>query len=223
MAQERRQGVFITFEGGDGVGKTTQVALLRDWLAERGHEVVCLHEPGGTALGEKIRALLLGREQDGMDPRAELLLFEAARAQLVSERVRPALDRGAVVVCDRFTDSTVAYQGYGRGLGAGLVGRLNALATGGVEPDLTVLLAMDANDSQERVMRRSGASSDRMEAAGPGFRARVAGGFSEIAFADPARVRVVDASRAVGDVHRDIVSLVAGLDAMRAVPEGGRR
>lgn len=205
-------GVFITFEGDDGVGKTTQIELLRDWLSAKGREVLCLHEPGGTAIGEKIRALLLGKDQDGMDPLAELLLFEAARAQIVAEQIRPALAVGKVVLCDRFTDSTVAYQGYGRELGAALVAQLNEVATGGLEPDLTILLCMDEAAAQERVLERAGADGgpeiDRMESAGSAFRKRVHQGFVDLAAAHPDRIRVVDAARPIDAIHNELKGIV---------------
>ena len=121
-------GIFLTLEGDDGVGKSTQADLLASWLEQQGRTVLRVHEPGGTRLGEKIRALLLDKEDDAMAPLAELLLFEAARAQVMDEVIEPALARGEVVVCDRFTDSTLAYQGYGRELGAGLVRSTNDLA-----------------------------------------------------------------------------------------------
>ena len=128
-------GIFLTLEGDDGVGKSTQADLLASWLEQQGRTVLRVHEPGGTRLGEKIRALLLDKEDDAMAPLAELLLFEAARAQVMDEVIEPALARGEVVVCDRFTDSTLAYQGYGRELGAGLVRSTNDLACGGRYPD----------------------------------------------------------------------------------------
>ena len=142
---DARRGVFVTFEGVDGAGKTTQCSLLCDALRSAGYEVVRLREPGGTPLGERVRSLLLDPQSQTIDPTCELLLFEAARAQLVAQVVRPALDRGAVVVSDRFFDSTYAYQGFARGLGGETVRTVNAVACGGLAPDRTLLLDLGFN------------------------------------------------------------------------------
>lgn len=205
-------GIFLTLEGDDGVGKSTQVDLLASWLEQRGCTVLRVHEPGGTRLGEKIRTLLLDREDDAMTPLAELLLFEAARAQVMDEVIEPALARGEVVVCDRFTDSTLAYQGYGRELGASLVRSTNDLACGGRYPDRTLLLVLDDNVARERVESRSAdGAGDRMESAGDAFRMRLRAGFDEIAAAEPERVRIVDANGSVEQVHERIREGIADL------------
>lgn len=199
------EGIFLTLEGDDGVGKSTQADLLASWLEQQGRTVLCVHEPGGTRLGEKIRALLLDKEDDAMTPLAELLLFEAARAQVMDEVIEPALARGEVVVCDRFTDSTLAYQGYGRELGANLVRSTNDLACGGRYPDRTLLLVLDDDVARERVESRSAdGTGDRMESAGDAFRTRLRAGFGEIAAAEPERVRIVDANGSVEQVHERI-------------------
>lgn len=202
------EGIFLTLEGDDGVGKSTQADLLASWLEERGASVLRVHEPGGTRLGEKIRALLLDKEDDAMTPLAELLLFETARAQVMSEVIEPALARGQIVVCDRFTDSTLAYQGYGRELGAGLVRATNDLACGGRYPDRTLLLQLDPELARERVTTRD---VDRMESAGDAFRARLRDGFDEIAAAEPERVHVIDANGSVQEVHERIRADLADL------------
>lgn len=205
-------GIFLTLEGDDGVGKSTQADLLASWLEQRGYTVLRVHEPGGTRLGEKIRTLLLDREDDAMTPLAELLLFEAARAQVMDEVIEPALARGEVVVCDRFTDSTLAYQGYGRELGASLVRSTNDLACGGRYPDRTLLLVLDDDVARERVESRSAdGTGDRMESAGDAFRMRLRAGFDEIAAAEPERVRIVDANGSVEQVHERIREGIADL------------
>ena len=205
-------GIFLTLEGDDGVGKSTQADLLASWLEQRGCTVLRVHEPGGTRLGEKIRTLLLDREDDAMTPLAELLLFEAARAQVMDEVIEPALARGEVVVCDRFTDSTLAYQGYGRELGASLVRPTNDLACGGRYPDRTLLLVLDDDVARERVESRSAdGAGDRMESAGDAFRMRLRAGFDEIAAAEPERVRIVDANGSVEQVHERIREGIADL------------
>ncbi len=184
--------VFVTLEGLDGVGKTTQAGLLAARLRADGHEVVECREPGGTALGERVRALLLDRGSAPVGARAEALLFAAARAQLVAEVIAPARARGAWVVCDRFLDSSVAYQGAGRALGADDVRRVSLFATGGVVPDRTLLLVGQT---------RSTGGPDRIEAEGQAFHEAVGAGFAAIAAAEPGRVRIVDGSGEVDVVH----------------------
>ena len=190
MAFEPAQHSFITLEGVDGAGKSTQARLLARALDLAGYQVVTLREPGGTAISEKIRALLLDPANTAMGDTCELLLYEAARAQLVHEVIAPALAAGKVVLCDRFTDSTVAYQGYGRGLDRAFVEAANAFACQGIVPDRTILLVADsAAEGLERATRRAGA--DRMERAGEDFHARVNAAFLEIAEKNPRRVRLV--------------------------------
>lgn len=202
-------GLFITFEGGEGTGKSTQLAALRDLLTAGGRAVVDTLEPGGTAIGRQIRALLLDRGHTGMTAAAELLLYEASRAQLVAEVVRPALAQEAVVLCDRFTDSTVAYQGYGRGLPLSLIDELNRFATGGLRPDCTFLLDLDPVAGLARVQRRTPA--DRMEAERIAFHSRVRGGFLAIAAAEPTRVVVLDGGRPPEEIAERIRARVASL------------
>jgi dTMP kinase len=181
--------VFISFEGLDGSGKTTQAAMLADALELEGVTVVRVREPGGTATGERVRALLLDADAT-IGAAAEALLYAAARAQLVDEVIRPALARGETVVADRFIDSSLAYQGIARGLGVDEVLRVNRLATGGLMPDLTLLLELPADEAAAR----RGGEPDRIEAEGSGFHADVARGFAEAAVRFPERVRAVDAS-----------------------------
>lgn len=210
-------GILITLEGDDGVGKSTQADLLAAWFEEQGFEVLRVHEPGGTKLGEEIRSLLLSKEQEGMAPMAELLLYEAARAQVMQEVIQPALAAGKVVICDRFCDSTLAYQGYGRELGAELVRSLNDLACGGCMPARTLLLVLDPSVAQERVVARAqDGEGDRMESAGGGFHERLRDGFACIARQEPDRVHVIDAEGSVDAVHEairaDLADLIAALD-----------
>jgi dTMP kinase len=180
--------MFVTFEGVDGSGKSTQAGLLARALREEGREVVATREPGGTELGEQVRELLL--HGNGLAPWAEAALFAAARAQLVEEVIRPALERGADVVCDRYLDSSLAYQGIGRGLGADRVLELNLVATGGLLPDRTFLLELPVAEAA----RRRGADSDRLEAEGEEFAERVGIAYRELAEAFPRRIVAVDAT-----------------------------
>ena len=213
------RGAFITLEGGEGSGKSTQIALLAERLRAGGAEVVITREPGGTPVGDRIRALVLDVAHTGMAPRSELLLYEASRAELVSAVIAPALERGAVVLCDRFTDSSTAYQAYGRGLPLAEVLALNLLATGGVSPDLTLLLDLDP---AEGLARAAGATvADRLESEGLGFHERVRAGFLAVAAGEPLRVRVVDAdsdpdevAQRVADAVREAVATVPTLGAL---------
>ncbi len=185
------RGVFITLEGADGCGKSTQAARLADALEASGREVVRLREPGGTAISEKVRAILLDPANAEMCPECELMLYEASRAQLVREVVEPALSRGAVVLCDRFYDSTYAYQAGGRSLPEDLVRRANALGSCGLDPDRTLVFDLDPELAYARA---TAGGADRMEAEGLAFQRRVRDAYLRLAQAEPARVRVVDAS-----------------------------
>lgn len=203
-------GTFITFEGGDGAGKSTHIRLLADRLAERGYEVVRVREPGGTAIGEALRAIVLDPANAAMTPEAELLVYEAARAQIVAEVIAPALARGAVVLCDRFFDSTVAYQAFARGLDRGFVDGANRFSTGGIVPDRTLLLVCaDAEEGLERAHEQ--AEPDRLEQEGVAFHRKVAAGFAALAAEEPARVRTVDSRGSVEDTARAIAGELADL------------
>jgi dTMP kinase len=183
-------GLFVTLEGPDGSGKSTQQRLLAERLRAKGVEVLPTREPGGSELAERIRSLLLDSKQHGLHPKAELLLFEAARAQHVHDSILPALKRGAVVLCDRFTDSSLAYQGAGRSLDLSEVRRLNAFATGGLEPDLTLYYDVDVELGLARA-RGHKQGSDRMEEADLDFHRRVRQAYLDLAGAEPARVRII--------------------------------
>jgi dTMP kinase len=193
------QGLFVSFEGIDRSGKTTQARLLVDAL---GDDAVAVREPGGTPAAERIRALLKDPDLHWGD-RAETLLFAAARAELVDDVIRPALDDGRVVVSDRFTDSSLAYQGVARGLGLEDVARVNEWATSGLKPDLTVLLALPPATAASRA-----GEEDRFEAEGAGLQERVRLAYEELAGAEPERWRTVDATQSTDDVHADVLSLV---------------
>jgi dTMP kinase len=211
-----RRGALIVFEGGDGSGKSTQIRLLRDAIERAGHPVVVTREPGGTELGEQIRELLLA-DRDGMSDRAEALLYSAARAQHVDEVLVPALEAGSVVLCDRFVDSSIVYQGAARGLGEDEIAELNRWATGEVRPDLTVLLDVDA----ETGLQRAGGVPDRIEAAGTDFHTTVNSAYHRLADAEPNRYLVLDGSRPVEELQvvvRDAVlpRLVAAGDHTEA-------
>ncbi len=187
-----RRGVFITIEGIDGSGKSTQASRLRTILEDKGYQVLQLREPGGTGIGEAIRKILLSKESDGMTAETELLLFEAARAQLVRQVIEPALEQGAIVLSDRFMDSTVAYQGYGRGMELSLVDRLNDFAVGPTRPDLTILLDLDPESAGSRLSGRSG-KPDRLDSEGIAFMRLTRDGYLAIAAGDPDRFRILPA------------------------------
>lgn len=209
-------GFFITLEGGDGVGKTTQSRLLAEWLESEGHEVVLAREPGGTPLGVELRRLILrgGDEIGHVDARSEALMYAADRAQNIATRVRPALERGAVVVQDRFIDSSLAYQGVGRVLDVGDVRRINEWAAGGLWPDVTVLLDIDHGVAMARTASREtskGDVPDRIEAETGAFHDAVRQAFLSMARDEPERYLVVDASQASDAIHAAIRERIAPL------------
>lgn len=208
------KGKFITFEGGEGCGKSTQVRLLKEALEQRGIEVLLTREPGGTVLAEQIRRLIKDQDEDCPCDRSELLLFLAARAQLVRHVIRPALARGVWVISDRFSDSTKAYQGYGRGLPLDFISAANDFACEGLQPDLTLLLEVSPETAEKRMRRREAATNttaDRIELAGNDFHVRLRKGFEELADAEPDRIRRVDANGDVGEVRERIWNLVKHL------------
>ncbi|MFB4303232.1 dTMP kinase [Actinomadura sp. NTSP31] len=194
----REHGVFIAFEGGEGAGKTTQARLAAIWLRDHGYDVITTHEPGATKIGMRLRAMLLDRDTTGLSDRAESLLYAADRADHVANVIRPALERGAIVVSDRYLDSSLAYQGYGRRQPVEEIARVNAWATGGLMPDLTVLLEVPPADG----LRRLSAPADRIESEPQEFHERVRAGFRALAEADPDRYLVLDASRPQAELSR---------------------
>jgi dTMP kinase len=189
--------VFVTFEGIDGSGKTTQAELLAEALRGEGRQVLATREPGGTQLGERVRGLLLEEDVD-IAPWAEAALFAAARAQLVDEIIRPALEAGTDVVCDRYVDSSLAYQGIARGLGVEHVLELNLEATRGLLPDRTFLVALDAEEAE----KRTSGDADRIEREGVEFQAAVGRAYDELAERFPERIRKLDGSRPAADLAR---------------------
>lgn len=197
------QGLFITFEGADGCGKTTQLKLLAEYLQKNGVDVLVTREPGAKGLGEKLRDILLN--YDGVvSDRCEAFLFLADRAQHIDTIVAPAVDAGKVVLCDRHIDSTAAYQGYGRGQDIVQINNLNMIATGGRKPDLTIVFDIDAETSLARV----GSAKDRMESAGIECFNRVRDGYLKIAAQETARVKVLDATKSIDEVQQDVIELI---------------
>lgn len=196
--------MFITFEGPEGSGKSTQIALLASWLRARGQAVLTTREPGGTAIGDRVRAILLDHAASEMSPEAEVLLFSAARAQHVNEVIRPHLADGGAVLCDRFADSTMAYQGYGHQLPLDKLAVITAFATGGLRPDLVAYLDIDVQAGLRRKQQHAEDDAgqwNRMEAQALAFHERVRAGYLEMAAKDPGRWLVVDASQGVEDVQ----------------------
>lgn len=206
-----KRGRFITLEGPEGAGKSTQLPRLTAWLEREGFEVVSTRNPGGTPIGAQIRQILLDAANRAMVPTAELMLYAADRAQHVAEVVKPALDAGCVVLCDRFGDSTLAYQGYGRGLDQALIRRLNDMATGGLKPDLTLLLDLPVETGLARVARSR--EVDRLETEAIAFHHRLREGYLEIAKAEPSRFAVVDATQDADAVHAALCDAVKRLVA----------
>jgi|SRR5581483_11234004 len=208
----RKRGIFITFEGLDGSGKSTQLTKLAQTLTAEGRDVVATREPGGTRIGERVRALLLDSATSGLDPWSELALMFAARAQHVREVILPALERGQFVLCDRFTDSSEAYQGGGRKLGSEAILELHRILCAGLQPDLTLLLDTDVKASVARARRRNsqsaGGDENRFEQESHQFYERVHRKYLEIARRDAHRVMLLDARRDLETVHQEIVAIV---------------
>jgi len=202
-------GLFITFEGGDGTGKSTQVRLLTEWLAEQGRAVVTTREPGGTEVGTALRDIVLHHRGD-VDPRAEALLYAADRAQHIGTLVRPALERGDVVVQDRYIDSSVAYQGAGRVLDAAEIKRISLWATGDLIPDLTVLLDLPGDVARARLAKEK-KTFDRLENEHDDFHERVRAGFLQLAADEPHRFLVVDATQEIDQIAHVIRDRVGAL------------
>lgn len=198
-----KKGLFITFEGADGCGKTTQLNLVKEFLEANDYEVMLTREPGGKGLGEKLRNILLNYEGEVAD-KCESFLFLADRAQNIDKIVKPALEEGKIVLCDRHTDSTVAYQGYGRGLDIEQINYLNNIATGSIKPDLTLIYDVDIETSMSRV----GQEKDRMENSGMEFFNRVRDGYLKIAKNEPQRVKVINSTKTIDEVFEDTIGVI---------------
>jgi dTMP kinase len=206
-------GKLITFEGIEGCGKTTQIKLLGDYLRKKGYNIYETREPGGTLIGDQIRRILLNPDNKGMGEIAELFLYEACRAQLIDEVISKRADNKEVILCDRFTDSTLAYQGYGRGLDKGIINELNRIASDGIIPFLTILLDLDATAGLKRangrnIKNKNHGIEDRFEKETLEFHQKVREGFLKIASENPERVKVVDANKGIEEIHREIVGVV---------------
>jgi dTMP kinase len=192
--------MFITLEGPEGSGKSSQLPLLADWLRRQDYQVFTTREPGGTLIGDQIRSILGNLENTAMQPRTEILLFLAARAQLVEEVMRPLLEKGTIILCDRYSDSTLAYQGYGHGVDLNTLKKLLDFATGGLYPDLTLLLDIDVQTGLER-RKKSGGEWNRLDAYALAFHQRVRMGYLALANAEPERWIMIDASRSFEEVQ----------------------
>lgn len=203
---------FITFEGIEGSGKTTQIQLLTEQMLKWGHQVVVTREPGGCPIADRIRGILLNPENSALVPRAELLLYAAARAQHVNEIIRPALQSGKTVLCDRFTDATLAYQGYGRGLDHSLIKQLNLLASEEVQPDLTLLLDLPVGQGLSRALQREVIQQDstesRFEREALEFHQCVHNGYHSLADQEPERFKIIDAGRSLQEIHGEIAETI---------------
>ncbi len=198
-----KKGLFITFEGIDGCGKTTQIELLKNSLEKQGKNVLLTREPGAKGLGEKLREILLNYEGD-VSSNCESFLFLADRAQHIDTIIKPAIEKGIIVICDRHTDSTVAYQGYGRGLDLKQIHYLNNIATSGIKPDLTFIPDIDVKTSLERI----GKARDRMESAGIEFFNRVRNGYIEISKQEPKRVKLINGKDSIENIHNQIITYI---------------
>lgn len=200
---EMNKGIFITMEGPDGSGKSTQIELLRGYLESKGYEIIITREPGGTAISEAIRGVILNKDYTEMGHMTEALLYASARAQLVSEVIKPALDTGKAVISDRFIDSSAVYQGMARGLGVENVYKINEYAIQGIMPDLTILLDLPAMVGISR--KKDQKELDRMELESLDFHEKVAAGYRELAKLAPERIYTVDATDSIENIHKEIV------------------
>ncbi len=200
------KGIFISFEGIEGTGKSTQAKLLYQFLFGKRYEVILTEEPGGTQIGLRIRELLLSVEHKGMTSLTELLLYSSSRAQHLHQIIIPAIRKGAVVITDRFSDSTIAYQGYGRGIDLNVIGSIDRIVTGNMKPDLTILLDLDVETGLKR--NRGINKTDRLELEDPEFHRRVRNGYHEIAARERERIKLIDASGGIEEIQDRIVGVV---------------
>jgi dTMP kinase len=197
------RGLFITFEGPDGSGKSTQAKLLKAYYEDQGFDVIMTREPGGTDIGERVRKIILDKSSEGMSLVAEVMLFAASRAQLVDEVIRPSVNAGKVVLCDRFVDSSIAYQGYGLELGSDMVAEVNAYAIGDMMPDVTIFMDIKAAHGLDRIEK---ADADRIESLPQTFHERVYEGYLELSKKYADRYLRVDATKSIEEIHHDVIS-----------------
>lgn len=202
------KGMLITFEGPDGSGKSTQIAMLKEYLLSRGYEVIFTREPGGTQIGEKIREIVLDNNNSEMAPMCEALLYASSRAQLVHEIIKPAIEKGKVVIADRFVESSIVYQGIGRNLGVDRIRMINNAATDGLKPNVTFLLTIPYEEGLRRKVSQR--SLDRLENSGSDFHKRVYEGYMQLT-GSAEYIKTVDANRTVEEIHKDIASTIEGL------------
>ncbi len=210
MDKRKKKGLFITLEGPDGSGKSTQAILLARYLKRKGHKVVRTREPGGTSIAEALRRIILN-PKNRISEVAEVFLYEAGRAQHTSELILPALRQGKTVVCERYADATLAYQGYGRKMDIRMVKELNRIGSSGLKPDLTILLDLDVREGLKRVRRTPGRRIDRMEGESVEFHERVRKGYREIASREPGRVKIIRAKKSPEETHLEVVKVIEKL------------
>jgi len=213
-----KKGIFISFEGIEGTGKTIQAKLLCEYLTKKGYKVILTEEPGGTRIGLKLRDLLLSAENREITPVTELLLYNASRAQHIKEVILPALKGGSIVITDRFSDSTVAYQGFGRGIDLRLIDFIEKIVTEGLSTNITILLDLDVETGLMR--NRNINKTDRLELEDVEFHKRVKGGYLAIAAKEPERIKLIDASRSIEQLHNKIVSVVEDFIATKRSVKG---
>ncbi len=197
-----KRGLFISVEGTDGSGKTTQIELMEKYLRTKGYDIVLTREPGGTNIGERIRSILLDTSSAEMTYTAEMLLYAAARAQLVSQVIKPSLKAGKIVICDRFIDSSYAYQGFGRGLDMEEIAQVNRSAIDGIMPDITFFFDISPGDALAR--RMASAEADRIEKEKLDFHMRVYSGYKKLALLYPERIKPIDSNRSIEEVHKEV-------------------
>lgn len=200
------KGLFITIEGSDGSGKSTQIELLKSYLQTKEYDFIFTREPGGTVISEAVRDIILNKDYMEMSDVTESLLYAAARAQHVNELIIPSLEDGKMVICDRFVDSSIAYQGYARGLDIESIEMVNNYATRGIQPDLTILLDIDVENALKRKKKQK--ELDRMELEKLDFHRKVSDGFKELAIINPNRIKLIDANRTIDEVHKEIIELI---------------
>ncbi len=215
---DKMSGLFITFEGSDGTGKSTQAALLANLLKNKGFEVICTREPGGNQISEKIREIIISKENDKMNKMTEALLYAAARAQLVNEVIAPMLMEGNVVVCERFLDSSVVYQGYARGIGENIINDINKYAVNGIVPDITFLLTLPPDIGINR--KKNQQELDRIESSELNFHKRVFKGYMALAEQNKDRIKVIDANRDIDEIACEIADYIEKLIKERSFKNG---